>query len=184
MRRDFTSALGSALKGKLDKRLRDSNFSDYEGHTRWLQEQGHDIPKATLNRYGIKYQEQVEAAKIQHDVMEAYSVDTSDEIKVNAERLIVSAQRVLINLVEEMENRQVDGETEIAQISYQINVISKAVTSIGVLNNSQVANRKYADELKVRMEAKLAEIGNESASNGGVNAEFMKRIRTEVLGIE
>ena len=183
MRRDFASNLGTALKAQLDKRLRESNFSDYEGHTAWLKENGHDIPKATLNRYGQKYQAQIKPLILHNDVMDAHSADTNDEITVNAHRLIISAQRVLINLVEEMENRPVDSNVELVEISYRINVMSKATSSIGVLNNSQVANRKYADELRVRMEAKLNEIGNESAS-GGVNAEFMKRIRTEVLGLE
>jgi flagellar biosynthesis regulator FlaF len=61
--------------------------------------------------------------------------------------------------------------------------LSKTVSAIGALNNTQVVARKFAAELKAKQEAKLSELQADGEKQG-ITIEFMNRIRTEVLGLE
>lgn len=39
---------------QLKASLKQSGYSDYQGHTEWLQSLGHDISKSSLHRLGMK----------------------------------------------------------------------------------------------------------------------------------
>jgi hypothetical protein len=62
-RRDFASELPSDVLEQLDKRLVESNFSNYHGIAEWLRSLGFSVGKSSVHRYGVALLERLREEK-------------------------------------------------------------------------------------------------------------------------
>ena len=187
MKKSFYASLSPTDREELDRRLIDSGFADYSEHQQWLESIGCTISKTQLLQYGNKYQAKLETLKLQSDYRRAYGDELADDIESNAVNLIATAQRASQHMANVLERRMREYDEADEPVPPDLlnaaNSLSKVVGAIGVLNNTQVVARKFAAELKAKQEAKLSELQSEGESRG-IDAEFMRKIRTEILGIE
>lgn len=187
MKRSFYAELSGNNRSELDRRLIDSNYSGYADLQVWLASEGCETSETAIKTHAEKLRTKLEAMKLQNDYRRAYGDELADDIEVNAVGLIATAQRAAQHLsnVVERKMKEVEGLGEVGgfELAQASNTFSKVVSAIGILNNTQVVARKYAAEVKAKQEAKLNELQSEGESRG-IDAEFMRKIRTEILGIE
>ena len=65
--RSSVTAVPDEVRVALDERLRASSFSGYEGLSEWLKEQGFQISRAALQRYGSKMEKRLDQLKTASD---------------------------------------------------------------------------------------------------------------------
>lgn len=183
MKKSFYSSLKPHNRAELDKRLIDSGFADYDDHLQWLESIGCTTSKTQLSQYGAKYKAKLEDLKIQNDYRTAYGEELNSDIETNALSLLSSAQTALLGLMMQINARvrKLTDDSSMEELTAILTLATKASTAIASLNSSQVIQKKLADELKAKLEAKLIEIGDEQRS--GITQEFLDDIRTNILRI-
>ena len=76
--RSKITKLPEHVKRELDKRLISGSFSDYRKLSAWLQEQGYEISRSAINRYGQAFEERLAAIKIASEQARAVSEAVGD----------------------------------------------------------------------------------------------------------
>lgn len=185
MKRSFYAELSGNNRSELDKRIIDGGWSDYADIRTWLATEGCETSETALKVHAEKLRDKLETLKLQNDYRRAYGEEISADIELNSVNLIASAQRVSQILIDVLETRfKLLGEdTSDPELAIVTNIMNKAISSIGILNNTQVVASKHQAEIRAKQEAKLSELASEGESRG-IDAEFMRKIRTEILGIE
>jgi hypothetical protein len=185
VKKSFYASLKPEHRAELDRRLIDSGWTGYQEHIEWLKSIGSEVNRTTLTNYADKYRKKLEELKLQNDYRRAFQEEINDDIQVNAVNLIATAQRATQYLVDRLETRMknLDDEAGDSQLAMAANTLNKVVGSIGTLNNSQVVNRKYLDEIRSKQEARMNELQTEATAQG-ISPEFMSRMKREVLGME
>ena len=187
MKRSFYASLSATNRSELDKRLIDNYYSEYAKIQAWLTSEGCEVSEKTIGNHAEKLRDKLETLKLQNDYRRAYGDELADDIESNAVNLIATAQRASQHMANVLERRMREYDEADEPVPPDLlnaaNSLSKVVGAIGVLNNTQVVARKFAAELKAKQEAKLSELASEGESRG-IDAEFMRKIRTEILGIE
>lgn len=141
---------------------------------------------SALGKYGVSHRTTFEERQQAEEYRRACGDELADEIEVNAKNLTATAQRasqyladVIERQLKELSERELASPYEVLQAA---NTLSKLVSSIGTLNTSFLTQKKLADEVKAKIEAKI-EAMQEDGQLQGVDEEFMRRMRTEVLGM-
>lgn len=185
MKRSFYAELSADNRSELDRRLIDSSYSGYADIQAWLASEGCEVSEKTIGNHAEKLRDKLETLKLQNDYRRAYGEEISADIELNSVNLISSAQRVSQILIDVLETRfkRLTEDTNDPELAIVTNILNKAISSIGTLNNTQVVASKHQAEIRAKQEAKLSELQSEGESRG-IDAEFMRKIRTEILGIE
>ena len=169
-RRSKVIDLPIEIRQELEKRLMANAFSDYEGLSAWLAEQGYELSRSAVHRYGQSFEDRVGALRLATEQARVLCEASPDDDGVMGEALMRLAQERMFGLLVEME---VDPEKV---------DITKLVRSISELSRSQVGLKQY--QAKVRASVDAAKKALESASkSGGISAETRQIIERELLGI-
>jgi hypothetical protein len=169
--RNAVSQLPDSLKSELDRRIIESNFSGYRDLSDWLDREGYYICKSSLHKYGRDFESRLAALKLSHDFAIAYKESLPDDAGARAEVLTELAQDSLFNLLIQLH--------DLSCISKLISTTTRAISDV---NRSGVTVKKYSADIKAKQEAKFREMES-IAEKGGLDLEFLQRVKTEVLRI-
>lgn len=187
MKRSFYAELSGDNRSELDRRLIDGNYSEYQEIKAWLESEGCETSQTAIKTHAEKLRTKLEAMKLENNYRRAYGDEMASDIEAGAVSLIATAQRASQHLANVLERKMREYDESNIPIPQDLlsaaTSLSKAVGAIAAINNTQLVARKYAAELKAKQEAKLSELASEGESRG-IDAEFMRKIRTEILGIE
>lgn len=169
-RRSKVIDLPIEIRQELERRLMANAFSDYEGLSAWLAEQGYELSRSAVHRYGQSFEDRVGALRIATEQARVLCEASPDDDGVMGEALMRLAQERMFGLLVEMD---VDPEKV---------DITKLVRSISELSRSHVGLKQY--QAKVRAGIESAKKALESAAKtGGITAETRQVIERELLGI-
>lgn len=169
-RRSKVMDLPIEVREQLEKRLMSNAFSDYEGLSAWLLDQGYELSRSAVHRYGQSFEERVGALRLATEQARVLVEASPDDEGAMGEALMRLAQERMFSLLVEME---VDPESV---------DITKLVRSISELSRSHVGLKQY--QAKVRAGIESAKKALESAARtGGITAETRQVIERELLGI-
>jgi hypothetical protein len=179
--RNAVSQLPDSLKSELDRRIIESNFSGYRDLSDWLDREGYYICKSSLHKYGRDFESRLAALKLSHDFAIAYKESLPDDAGARAEVLTELAQDSLFNLLIQLQKRaqDLDDDDDLSGISKLISTTTRAISDV---NRSGVTVKKYSADIKAKQEAKFREMES-IAEKGGLDLEFLQRVKTEVLRI-
>jgi hypothetical protein len=181
MQPSLIDQLPNTTKAELDKKLIESGFSGYRELSQWLTDQGFEICKSSIGKYGKGFKDRLAALKLSHDFAIAYKEALPDDLGARGQVLNELAQDSLFNLLLQLQRRAQDlGDgDDLSGISKLLSTTTRAIADV---NRSDVAVRKYAADVRAKQEAKFSELQVEGVEQG-ISPEFMRRIKTEVLGI-
>lgn len=169
-RRSKVIDLPIEVRQELERRLMANAFSDYEALSAWLADQGFEVSRSAVHRYGQSFEERVGALRLATEQARVLVEASPDDEGAMGEALMRLAQERMFSLLVEME---VDPEKV---------DITKLVRSISELSRSHVGLKQY--QAKVRASVDAAKKALESASkSGGISAETRQIIERELLGI-
>lgn len=183
--RSSITQLPAEIKAAIDQRLIGSSFSGYRDLSEWLQEQGYILSKSALHRYGKSFEDRLSSLKLSHDFAIAYKQALPDDQGARAEVLTDLAQDTLFNLMLQLQKKAQDlegADEEDGGLIDLSNVLSKVTRAISDVNRSGISVKKYASEVKDRLDAKFQALEGQ-ASKGGLDAETLRKVREEIYGL-
>jgi Protein of unknown function (DUF3486) len=183
-KRSVISQLPPDERQRLEQVLIANGFSNYRGIAEEMTDRGYPVGKSALQRYGKTFEERLATLKLSHDFAIAYKQALPDEAGARAEVLTDLAQDTLFNLVLQLQNRanQLSDEAEDEELTNLSTLLSRVTKAIADVNRSGVTVKRYANEIRAKQEAKFKELEID-AEKGGIDLEFLQRVKTEVLRI-
>lgn len=164
-------ALPEAVKSDLDKKLVAGGFCDYVALSDWLKEQGYEISKSSLHRYGSGFEQRLSAIKIATDQAQAIADTIGDDQGVLGDALTRLIQEKTFQLLVEMESLSVEDVD-----------FTKLGEMVAKLNKTAVLQKKWISDMREKA-AKTADEVVKVAKSGGLSAERAEEIRKKILGI-
>lgn len=169
--RSKVHTLPENVKADLDKKLVTGGFSDYVTLSDWLKDQGYEISKSSLHRYGSEFEQRLSAIKIATDQAQAIADTIGDDQGVLGDALTRLIQEKTFQLLVEME--KLDAE----DIDF-----TKLGEMVAKLNKTALLQKKWISDMREKT-AKTADEVVRVAKSGGLSAERAEEIRKKILGI-
>jgi len=163
--------LPDPVRAELDARLIKSGFAGYVGLAQWLSEQGFEISKSALHRYGQQFEERVSALKIATDQAKAIVESAPDDEGAVSDALMRLVQEKLFGVLMNL------GDIDPARIN--LGTLAKAIAQLG---RASVAQKKWQAEVRERASVVADEV-TAKARESGMSAETAEVWRKKILGI-
>lgn len=165
-------SLPQDVKDWLDKYLVDSNFSGYEALSEALAEKGYQISKSSLHRYGSNFEKSLEAIKLSTEMAKAVVEACPDDENQFGEALTRLVQQKSFEVLTKM---------EISPEDVKLADLGRMVASV---NRSAVETKKYAAEVRQKIEKKFAEMETKKSNGKAIfDAKTLQKVREEIYGI-
>lgn len=168
------------VRESLNERLVGSGFQGYQELAEWLTDQGHEISRSSVQRYGQDLQEEFEEAMgsvrktTEMAKAMADAVEDDEGHLIDATARIVQEQLLRISL----ELRKAESSPEDA--AHNLGKISKALSSLGRVS---IAQKKHARDIRAQALEEAAGVVEETARAQGMDEDQAKFWRQKVLGI-
>ena len=162
--------LPDETRAELDAKLITGGFRGYEQLEAWLTQQGYEVGKSSIHRYGTRLEQRVAELKRSTDQAKALVAASPDDAGDMSEALMRLMQEKLFTLLMEMD---VDPE------SADLGSIAKAMAPLA---RASIALKKYSSEVRDKA-ATAADNAEKIARKGGLSADAVATLRRESLGI-
>ncbi len=165
--------LPSETKAWLDQELVRRHFTGYVDLAELLEEQGYEISKSALGRYGKKFKEQQESLKQSIEMAKAFAEVVGDDGAAMNKTLTALAQQELMAIVRE---GRYDDSIKLPAL----------VQAIAQLNRSDINTRKFNIIQEARHQAldDAANAVETAAQQQGLSADQAQFWREQVLGVK
>lgn len=170
--RNAIERLPEELKAELDRRLVASGFGGYVALSEWLGEQGYQIGKSSIHKYGSAFEKKLGALKIASEQARAIAEAVGDDQNAMGEALVNLAQEKAFGVLLDIE---IDPEQQ---------DFSKLTRSIAELNRAAVQQKKFAEEVREKLSTKFKSLEAESQGpKATLDPETLRRVREEIYGL-
>ncbi|MDY7117140.1 DUF3486 family protein [Halomonas sp. SSL-5] len=168
------------IRDALNERLVSTGFQGYEALAAWLNEQGHEISKSSVHRYGKDLQEEFEDAMGSVRRTTEMAKAMADAVEDEEGHLIdATARMVQEHLLRiSLEFRKMEMEPDAA--AHHLGKVSKALDSLGRLSITQ---KKYAQALRKDVAREAADAAEGAMASQGMSREAIDSIKRDILGI-
>lgn len=179
--RSKVGALPADARSWLDGELVKRQFADYEELAALLAEQGFEISKSAVHRYGEKLERKLARIAASTDAAKAIAATTPDAEDARSAALIGLTQTELFDvLLTLQESTEADAPT-------RVKLLARAATSVARLTRASAAQKRFADEVRERLNQQKSAAADKVAALGkkaGLSPEVANQIRAQILGIE
>jgi len=175
MQRSSVELLPEDVRQGLEKRLIQGGFSDYAGLAEWLSEQGYEISKSSVHRFGKNFEDRLGALKVATDQAKAIAEASGDDAGAMNDAIIRLVQTKTFELLVELE---VDNKS-----------LPRIGQMVAKLAQAAVRQKKWQTEMESKVREKALEDaanaieGIEKKTKKSLDAETLRVIREEIYGI-
>jgi hypothetical protein len=162
--------LPDEVRQQLEHRLVGGKFTGYVELEGWLREQGYEISKSSIHRYGTQLEERLNALKVATDQARALVAASPDDAGDMSEAVLRLMQEKIFTALMDM-------ELDPADVS-----LPGLAKALAPLVRANIANKKFAAEVRDKTRA-AAEAVEKLARKGGLEADTVDMIRRQILGI-
>lgn len=163
-------SLPNELREALDKRLVQEGFQNYEEMSAWLAEQGYDISKSSVHRYGQEFEDRLDALRVATAQAKEIVSATGDDEGALSDALTSLVQEKAFRVLTSM-----DMEEQEVEFTGLMNAIAR-------LQRSSVQQKKLMAEMRQRAR-EAADDAEHIAREGGLSDEAAAKIRDKILGV-
>jgi leucyl aminopeptidase (aminopeptidase T) len=168
--------LPAMVKTELDRRLLKNGFSDYEALAAWLSEQGFEIGKSSVHRYGQGLERKLSAIKASTSAAAAIADAAPDDADLRSAAVISLIQTEVFDVLVTLQ------EADDADPAERLKLMSRAAKSIAELSRASVNQKKWQVEVRDKINA-AADAVEAIAKKGGLSKAALDTIRRDILGI-
>ncbi|MCU7934128.1 MAG: DUF3486 family protein [Candidatus Thiodiazotropha sp. (ex Dulcina madagascariensis)] len=179
--RSKIDSLKTEERAWLDQQLIHRKFQDYEELEALLAERGLKIGKSSIHRYGKRLQRQMAAIQASTEAAQIIAEATPDEADARSGAVISMFQTGIFDAMLAMQ------DAEEMEPSDQMRLYAKAARGIADLTRASLSQKKWADEIKRRLEsakAQAVEQAQQVAMRNGLSDDDWGILRAQILGIE
>ena len=174
--RPAVSQLPDPVRAELNARLAASGFSGYEGLAAWLAEQGFEIGKSSIHRYGQALERKLAAIKASTQAAQMIAEAAPDDEDSRSAAVISLVQTDLFDALLALQ------ESEEADPGQRVKLLASAAKSIAEVGRASIGNKRFSTEVRARAQA-AAEDVVAAVKRGGLSDEAAETIRRQILGI-
>ncbi len=157
------------IRDELNERLISGGFAHYQELAEWLAEEGYEISRSAIHRYGYKFKNRLEALKHVTEQSRVIAEHIGDDANLVGDALTRLIQEKLFGIVINLDD---PGEMNLPSL----------VRAIADLNRSSVTIKKYSAEVREKLAVKLTALESESKQGGKLDPETLRRVREEIYG--
>lgn len=168
--RSKVTQLPDPIREELEQKLINSSFSGYESLSEWLIEQGFEISKSSLHRWGSNFEDRCQALQLATQQAKAIVQSSPDDTGDMSEALMRLMQERLFSAL-------VDIEVDPAKLN--LSSLAKAIAPIA---RASIAQKKFTTEVRERAKAVASTLDSLTKSSG-LSAETADMLRKQILGI-
>lgn len=172
-RRSKILDLPPEVKAELDRRLITGGFRDYEGLSDWLQEQGYDISRSGIHRYGQGFEDRLASIRIATEQARAVSEAVGDNEGHMNDALIALVQEKAFDVLVNLQTEDPDAFAKI---------FPKMGLMVAKLSRATVEQKRWMSEAKGKASAAAEEVVK-TVRKGGLSESTAEEIRKKILGI-
>lgn len=169
-RRSKVKSLPKNVREALDEKLVEEGFQNYEDLADWLAEQGYDISKSSVHRYGQEFEDRLEALRIATAQAREITEQVGDDEGALGDALTAVVQEKAFGLLTSMEMEEQEVE------------FTSLMNAIARLQKASVQQKKFMQEMREKAQ-QAAEEAEEIAREGGLSEDGAEKIRAKILGI-
>ena len=177
-RQSSITALPEPVRKALNGELAARNFSGYEALEAWLRDQGFEISKSAIHRYGQKIERRMQAIKASTEAAKLIVEAAGDDQDARSESVIALVQTEMFDSIIAIQ----EADDDELSASDRLGLMSKAAKNIATLARASIAQKQF----KATVQAKAAEVADKAArlaSKGGMSPDAAAEIRKMILGI-
>ena len=176
--RSKITQLPNDAKQWLDQALIDGNFSAYQALVAALKEIGYSISKSAIHRYGKTIEDKMAAIKASTEAAKMIAEGLQDDEDSRSGAVIAMVQSEIFNALLALE-----ASNQSANPEERLKTLASAAKSIADITRASISNKKYAADIKAKVEAKFNELEQRNSKSQGFDTEMFKRIKQEVYGL-
>jgi cell fate (sporulation/competence/biofilm development) regulator YlbF (YheA/YmcA/DUF963 family) len=172
--------LPQEIKRDLEAKLVEHGFADYVELSDWLAEQGYEISKSALHRYGTEFKEQLDKMQVVAHQTKAIIEAFPDDEDITAQALSRLSQTQMFNLLQ-----GINIDVVAQDLKYGDNSVDKYTKLLGAmtkLNQGSLNLKKYVAEIKTKAKSVADEVSS-TMIKGGLSDTTVDEIRYRILGI-
>lgn len=175
-KRSSVELLPQNIRHELERKLSENGFSNYTALAEWLSEQGYEISRSAVHRYGAKIQRRFANIKASTEAARLIAEGASDEGDTRSEALVAMVQTELFDALVEIGEMSEMGAVD------KFTMISKASRNIADLTSASTRLKEYQAKLQVKIEQTAQDVAK-TVKKGGLSDETADEIRRKILGI-
>lgn len=168
--RSKVDLLPEDVRQALEQRLIAQSFSGYESLADYLAEQGFEIAKSSLHRWGTRFEDRVRALKIATDQAKAICEASPDDDGAMTDALMRLTQEKLFGVLLDLE---VDPETV---------ELPKLARAIADLSRGSVTLKRYQSEVRAKIAVARADV-RRLVTDAGVPDDVQAAIDARLMGV-
>lgn len=177
-KRGIIATLPEDVRRAFELKLAENGFGNYTELTEWLNEQGYEISRAAVHRYGQKVQRRFESIKASTEAARLIAEGASDEGDTRSEALMAMLQTELFDALVAI------GEMPSEELGAldRFGVMAEGAKKISGLISASTRLKEYQAKVKAKVAAAAEDVAKQ-AKKGGLSDEAAEAIRKQILGI-
>lgn len=168
------------VKKMLDDKLFGNGFNGYLDLEKWLREQGYEIGKSSIHRYGQKVERKLAAVQASTQAAMLIAEQAPDDADVRSQAVLSLVQTELFNALLDFQT-VTDDEGGMSPAD-RIKLFGQAGKGIANVTTASVNQKKWQIEVREKVQ-KAADTVENIVSKGGLSGDTVQMIRREILGI-
>lgn len=173
--RSKVSQLPPEIRAELEQRLIASGFSGYEDLEAWLETEGFEIGKSSLQRDGSKLQRRIDAIKASTDAARTIAEAAPDDEGHLSGSVINMVQSDIFDVLVALQ------EAEDAEPVERIALLGKAAKAVAELSRASVNQKKWSVHVREQALKEAAQRVEQAATSQGMGTEQVQFWRQQVL---
>lgn len=176
--RPAVTQLPDPVRSELNSRLAASGFSGYDALAAWLTEQGFEISKSSIHRYGQALERKLAAIKASTQAAQLIAEAAPDDEDSRSAAVISLVQTDLFDALLSLQ------ESEDADPGERVKLLSSAARSIAEVGRASISNKRYASEVRGKIDSAMKTLEAQAAhGKAGLDPETLRRVREDIYGI-
>jgi len=171
MQRSSVELLPDEVRQELEKRLIQGGFAGYVALAEWLNEQGFEISKSSVHRYGTKFEDRLRALKVATDQAKAIAEASEDDAGAMNDAIIRLVQTKTFELLVELET----DDKSLPRIGQMVAKLAQAA----------VRQKKWAKEREDKVKQETQETAvravEKEGKRQGASAETIDALRAAIM---
>ena len=169
------------IKKLLDDKLFDNGFNGYVDLETWLREQGYEISKSSIHRYGQKVERKLAAVQASTQAAMMIAEQAPDDADVRSQAVLSLVQTELFNALVDFQSVVEEDENAMSPAD-RIKLFGQSGKGIANVTTASVYQKKWQVEVRDKAQ-KAADAVENIVSKGGLSGDTVQMIRKEILGI-
>ncbi len=176
--RSSVEQLPEAVRHALERKLAENGFGNYTELTAWLNQQGFEISRSAVHRYGQKVERRFASIKASTEAARLIAESASDESDTRSEALMAMVQTELFDALVEIGDMDSESLNPLARFD----LMSEGAKRIAGLISASTRLKEYQNKVKSRAQAAADEVAK-TVKKGGLSDDTAEQIRKQILGI-